>query len=145
MSAGQNIAPLHAESNHQTIQAAPVLASSRNRYLRHSRRDSEAWRSAARVVVPDPTPSPSEIREALRSYEDISADAVGIPGVGSWRARSRWIAAVVLLVVVVLFGATLGRRYMNRMAKPTPASEAAPSPSVSGAPQPSSAAGLTIV
>src|SRR5688572_24534715 len=34
-------------------------------------------RSVARPVPPDPTPTPSEIREALRSYEDISADAVG--------------------------------------------------------------------
>ncbi len=89
--------------------------------------EKPAPRNAVPVRPPDPTPSPDEIREALRSYEDISADAIGIPGVPSRRARSRWIAGVVLLGFIVLLGATLGRRYMSGFTKTAaPATEPAP-------------------
>lgn len=89
-------------------------------------------RSAGRVMPADPTPSPAEIREALRSYEDLSADAIGIPGMPSRRARSRWIAGVVLIGIVALFGATLGRRYMSRFSKTAPATDPAPDARVAG-------------
>jgi predicted Zn finger-like uncharacterized protein len=89
--------------------------------------------SAQRVPVADPTPTPASIREALRSYEDISSEATELPGVASRRARSRWIAGVVLLGIIVLFGATLGRSYMKSFAQPAPpASEAAPDGRVAG-------------
>ena len=90
-------------------------------------------RSVQRAPVAEPTPTPAAIREALRSYEDISSDATELPGVASRRARSRWIAGVVLLGIIVLFGATLGRSYLSRFAKPpAPASEAAPDGRVAG-------------
>jgi tetratricopeptide (TPR) repeat protein len=86
-----------------------------------------------RAPIAEPTPTPAAIREALRSYEDISSDATELPGVASRRARSRWIAGVVLVGVVALFGATLGRRYMSGFAKaPAAASEAAPDGRVAG-------------
>jgi predicted Zn finger-like uncharacterized protein len=81
----------------------------------------QPYSSPERFEAPAPramTPTPSDMRESLRSYEEIpieSRDAAGLPG---RRARSRWIAAVVIVGVLLLFGLTVGRRYVARFAPP---------------------------
>ncbi len=77
--------------------------------------------SPAEVVIQDATltPTPSAVREAYRSYEEIHTDPRFLSGPPpSRRARSRWIVAVVLLGAVGLFGATVGRKYLDRFASP---------------------------
>lgn len=54
-------------------------------------------------------PPPSAGRRDLRSYDEIVPDSLVNPG---RRARSRWIAAVVVVGVVALFALTVGRRYL---------------------------------
>jgi predicted Zn finger-like uncharacterized protein len=54
-------------------------------------------------------------RRDLRSYDELPSDE--LPEVGR-RARSRWIAAVVILGVTTLFAVTVGRRYLLATAGP---------------------------
>ncbi len=74
---------------------------------------------------PDPvlTPTPSAIRDSFHSESEIQTDSRFIAGPHSRRAGSRWIAALVILGVVVLFGATVGREYILRFAHPTQKAE----------------------
>jgi len=63
-------------------------------------------------IAPEPTPAPSSVRrESFASYDEFPADGSHESG---RRARSRWIAAVVILGVVGLFAATVGRQYLVR-------------------------------
>ena len=71
-----------------------------------------------------PTPTPSAVREAFHSYSDIHTDPRFVSSAPSRRgARSRWIFAVVILGVVGLLAATVGRRYLEKFVSP-PASSA---------------------
>ncbi len=71
-----------------------------------------------------PTPTPSAVREAFHSYSEIHTDPRFVSSAPSRRgARSRWIAAVVILGVVGLLAATVGRRYLQQFVSP-PASSA---------------------
>lgn len=69
---------------------------------------------------PDPvlTPTPSAVRESFHSESEIHTDPRFLAGPPSRRARSRWIVALVILGVVALFGATVGREYIARFAHP---------------------------
>lgn len=69
---------------------------------------------------PDPvlTPTPSAVRESFHSESEIHTDPRFLAGPPSRRARSRWIAALVIVGVVALFGATIGRQYISRFAHP---------------------------
>jgi predicted Zn finger-like uncharacterized protein len=80
--------------------------------------DDEDWMESPLAQVPSspraapaPAPAPISTREHLSSYDDIGLEPVD----PSRRARSRWIAGVVFLGVVVLLGATLGRQYLVRL------------------------------
>jgi len=73
--------------------------------------------SSARNVPPL---SLASMRDSLHSYDELHIDS--LPGdVHSRRARSRWIAGVVIIGVIGLLGATIGRRYLAQLG---PASEA---------------------
>ncbi len=67
---------------------------------------------------PDPvlTPTPSNVRRSFESESEIHTDPRFLAGPPSRRARSRWIAALVIVGVVALFGATVGREYIARFA-----------------------------
>lgn len=67
-------------------------------------------RSNPRSSTPIALPPVSSGRRDLRSYDEISVDGLPEPG---RRARSRWIAAVVIAGVVTLFALTIGRRYLT--------------------------------
>ena len=69
-------------------------------------------------ATPEPTPAPKSVRrESFASYDDFPPEGTQESG---RRARSRWIAAIVILGVVGLFAATVGRQYLVRgSAKPT--------------------------
>jgi predicted Zn finger-like uncharacterized protein len=67
------------------------------------------------VIIQQPlTPTPSDVRESLRSYSEIHTDPRFVHGPASRRVRSRWIAGLVIVAVLALFGATLGRQYLKR-------------------------------
>jgi len=59
---------------------------------------------------------------ASEQYEDSLSDPDPryVSPTSSRRARSRWIAGVVLVGVLLLFAGTLGRKYVTRFAQPTP-------------------------
>jgi uncharacterized protein HemY len=62
-------------------------------------------------------------RESFASYDEFPPEGSQESG---RRARSRWIAAVVILGVVGLFAATVGRQYLVRTsAKPAPSAKPA--------------------
>jgi len=63
-------------------------------------------------AAPMPAPAPVSTREHLQSYDELPPDDHADP---ARRARSRWIAGVVFVGVVVLLGATLGRQYLVRL------------------------------
>ena len=81
-------------------------------------------------IVPGPQPEPVIRHEqstpwhspmppnSAESYEESLSDPDPryVVPTGSRRARSRWIVALVLLGVLVLFGATVGRRYLKSFA-----------------------------
>jgi predicted Zn finger-like uncharacterized protein len=67
--------------------------------------------SSPRIQELTPPPS-SRGRGSLASYDEVPVDAFDDQG---RRARSRWIAAVVILGLVVLFALTLGRQYLKRL------------------------------
>lgn len=62
----------------------------------------------------EPRLSPDSRRDKFPSY-DTFAEVMPEPG---RRARSRWIAGVVVLAVAGLFGATLGRQYLSKYMAP---------------------------
>ncbi|MEB2325135.1 MAG: tetratricopeptide repeat protein [Sorangiineae bacterium] len=70
------------------------------------------------------TPTPSDVRESLRSYAELHTDPRYVVGPPSRRARSRWIGGVVVLGVVVLLGATVGRKFLAEYAQPAAAPSA---------------------
>ncbi len=62
--------------------------------------------------APEPTPAPSSVRrESYASYDELSTEGSHESG---RRARSRWIAAIVILGVVGVLAATVGRQYLVR-------------------------------
>lgn len=63
-------------------------------------------------AAPMPAPAPVSTREHLSSYDELPLGDHADP---ARRARSRWIAGVVFVGVVVLLGATLGRQYLVRL------------------------------
>ncbi|HTQ04550.1 MAG TPA: zinc-ribbon domain-containing protein [Polyangiaceae bacterium] len=63
-------------------------------------------------AAPMPGPAPVSTREHLSSYDELPLEEQIDP---ARRARSRWIAGVVFVGVVVLLGATLGRQYLVRL------------------------------
>lgn len=67
-----------------------------------------------RVQQEPPTPSPGPARESLHSYDELTSEEEE-PEAASRRARSRWIAAVVLAGIVGLVAVTVGRRYLTRI------------------------------
>ena len=70
------------------------------------------------------TPTPSDVRESYRSYEEIHTDPRFVSGPPpSRRAKSRWIVAVVLIGAVALFAATIGREYLARFIQPPKAEQ----------------------
>ncbi|HWA72136.1 MAG TPA: tetratricopeptide repeat protein [Polyangiaceae bacterium] len=87
--------------------SSPELRSSPNSSPFSTRGSSPELRSS-------PNSSPFGRRD-LRSYDELSSDE--LPEVGR-RARSRWIAAVVILGVTTLFAVTVGRRYLLETAGP---------------------------
>jgi tetratricopeptide (TPR) repeat protein len=58
------------------------------------------------------SPPSSRGRGSLASYDEVPVDGFDDQG---RRARSRWIAAVVILGLVALFAMTLGRQYLKRL------------------------------
>jgi predicted Zn finger-like uncharacterized protein len=67
-------------------------------------------RSSGRNSGPISLPGgPPPSRRDLRSYDELSPESMPDP---SRRARSRWIAAVVVAGVLTLFALTVGRRYL---------------------------------
>jgi predicted Zn finger-like uncharacterized protein len=60
-------------------------------------------------------------RREQRSYDELTQDEMVE---GGRRARSRWIAAVVILGLTTLFAVTVGRRYLVAVAAPGTASSA---------------------
>lgn len=74
-------------------------------------------RSSPRASTPIGLPPVSSRRRDLRSYDEILVDELPDP---RRRARSRWIAAVVIGCVFALFALTVGRRYLSDQ-KPAPA------------------------
>jgi predicted Zn finger-like uncharacterized protein len=89
--------------------SSPELRSSPNSSPFSARGSSPELRSS-------PNSSPfSAGRRDLRSYDELASD--DLPEVGN-RARSRWIAAVVIAGVTTLFAVTVGRRYLLESAGP---------------------------
>lgn len=67
-------------------------------------------RSSPRISGPMSVPgAPPSSRREFRSYDELSPESLPHP---NRRARSRWIAAVVILGVLLLFAMTVGRRYL---------------------------------
>jgi tetratricopeptide (TPR) repeat protein len=62
--------------------------------------------------APAPVPPPVSTRERLPSYDEVPALDPGEP---ARRARSRWIAGVVVLAVAGLLALTVGRQYLQRL------------------------------
>jgi predicted Zn finger-like uncharacterized protein len=62
--------------------------------------------------APAPAPPPVSTRERLPSYDEVTALDPGEP---ARRARSRWIAGVVVLGVAGLLAVTVGRQYLQRL------------------------------
>jgi tetratricopeptide (TPR) repeat protein len=62
--------------------------------------------------IQDFPPPSSRGRGSLASYDEVPVDGFGDEG---RRARSRWIAAVVILGLVAVFALTLGRQYLKRL------------------------------
>jgi tetratricopeptide (TPR) repeat protein/DNA-directed RNA polymerase subunit RPC12/RpoP len=62
--------------------------------------------------APAPMPPPVSTRERLPSYDEVPALDPGEP---ARRARSRWIAGVVVLAVAGLLALTVGRQYLQRL------------------------------
>jgi tetratricopeptide (TPR) repeat protein len=58
------------------------------------------------------SPPSSRSRSSLASYDEVPLDAFDDQGRS---ARSRWIAAVVILGLVAVFALTLGRQYLKRL------------------------------
>lgn len=78
---------------------------------------SPAFDSAVPVAssprgAPAPVPPPVSTRERLPSYDEVTALDPGEP---ARRARSRWIAGVVVLGVAGLLAVTVGRQYLQRL------------------------------
>lgn len=73
-------------------------------------------------LQPEPmpaAPASGPARESLRSYDELTADD-DEPESSASRARSRWIAAVVLAGIVGLVAVTVGRRYLTRISAKAP-------------------------
>lgn len=68
--------------------------------------------------------APDSSRRSLASYDELPVDGFEDE---SRRAKSRWIAAIVILGLTAVFAATLGRQYLKRLS-PQQASSAAVSP-----------------
>lgn len=62
--------------------------------------------------APAPVPPPVSTRERLPSYDEVPALDPAEP---ARRARSRWIAGVVVLGVAGLLAVTVGRQYLQRL------------------------------
>jgi predicted Zn finger-like uncharacterized protein len=86
---------------------------------------------SARAVEQNFVPVASSVREPMRSYDELPLDSRDDAGLSSRRARSRWIAALVIIGMLGLFGATIGRRYLARYAA-QPAAAPTSDPRIAG-------------
>lgn len=98
----------------------PVSRGSQPELSRGRLGSSPELRSNPRASGPISAPVPSSRRD-LRSYDELADSLVD----SGRRARSRWIAAVVVAGVLALFAFTVGRRYLmeTRAAGSAPAPE----------------------
>jgi predicted Zn finger-like uncharacterized protein len=83
--------------------------------------------SQAPLTPPVMTPTPAEVRDSYRPYRDELISDPRFTGgpPPSRQARSRWIAALVIVGAVGLLGATVGRGWLARFAgQPAPAATA---------------------
>ncbi|MCA9639545.1 MAG: zinc-ribbon domain-containing protein [Myxococcales bacterium] len=70
------------------------------------------------------TPTPTDVSDAYRSYEETGDARFMTAAPPSRRQRSRWIVGVVLLGALVLVGLTVGRDYLKSAATEEPANAA---------------------
>jgi predicted Zn finger-like uncharacterized protein len=80
--------------------------------------DSTLEVPVARSPVSSPRNIPpfsvASMRDSFASYDELQLDSVPDDG-HARRARSRWIAGVVIIGVIGLLGATVGRRYLAQL------------------------------
>ncbi|MCA9626747.1 MAG: zinc-ribbon domain-containing protein [Myxococcales bacterium] len=70
------------------------------------------------------TPTPTDVSDAYRSYEESGDARFMTQAPPSRRQRSRWIVGVVLVGALVLVGLTVGRDYLKSAASEEPANAA---------------------
>ena len=99
--------------------ASRIAATSTSRSTEESNASPAARRRAQLAAArppqsSDPRLAPDSRRDKFPSYDTLGEVA---PEPGR-RARSRWIAGVVVLAVAGLFGATIGRQYLSKYMAP---------------------------